>query len=291
MRMRPALLGGVILVAALAAPLAATAQQDRTLADIRQQLGVLQVEMRKLQSELNTTGAPGVGTGGSTTIDRVNAIETELQRLTRATEQLQFRIEGVSRDGAARIEDLRFQLCELTPDCDLAALPNPGPLGGIAGRSADTAAAAGTVPNPVETAPEAPASGEAQLAAGEQADFDTAKAALDEGNTAKAAEDFGRFVTTYPTGPLTAEAHYLRGQALARDSRHADAARSFLESFSGTPEGPRAPEALVGLGSALGSLGQTDEACLTLSEVAVRFPQSPAVAQANSARADLGCAG
>lgn len=290
MRARPVLVGAFALAAALAAPLApASAQQDQTLADIRQQLSVLQVEMQKLKGELNTTGAPGVSGGGGTTIDRVNAIEAELQRLTRSTEQLQFRIEGVARDGAARIEDLRFQLCELTPDCDLANLPNPGPLGGSEG---GTDTAGGTAPNPAPSGGTTSGSdGGAQLAVGERAEFDAAKAALDEGNNAKAAEDFARFVQTYPTGPLTAEAHYLRGQALARDSRHADAARSFLESFSGTPEGPRAPEALVGLGTALGSLGQTDEACLTLSEVAVRFPQSPAVAQANSARAGLGCAG
>ncbi len=281
----------VIAVAALlAAPLApAFAQQDKTLGDIRQQLSVLQVEMQKLMGELNTTGAPGTGGGGGTTIDRVNAIEAELQRLTQATEQLQFRIEGVSRDGSARIEDLRFQLCELTTDCDLGALPNPGPLGGESGASAT---AGGTLPTPIE--PPSGGTGDtggAQLAVGERADFDAAKTALDEGRNGDAAEAFGRFVVAYPTGPLTAEAHYLRGQALAGDNRHADAARAFLESFSGTPEGPRAPEALVGLGNALGSLGQRDEACLTLSEVAVRFPQSPAVAQANSARTGLGCAG
>ena len=78
---------------------------------------------------------------------------------------------------------------------------------------------------------------------------------------------------------------------LGRDGQHAAAARAYLESFSGTPEGPRAPEALVGLGTALGSLGQNDEACLTLSEVAIRFPNSPAISQANAARAGLGCAG
>lgn len=281
------------LVAALALPLApASAQQEQTLADIRQQLSVLQVEMRELQGQLNTTRAPGIGAGGATTIDRVNAIETELQRLTRATEQLQFRIEGVSRDGAARIEDLRFQLCELTPECDLGSLPDPGPLGGTADGGAS---AGGTAPNPVEAPPaEAPPGGPSagvELAVGERAEFDAARAALDSGDHATAAEGFGRFVATYPTGPLTAEAHYLRGSALALDNRHADAARSFLEAFSGTPEGPQAPGALVGLGTALGSLGQTDEACLTLSEVAARFPQSPAVAEARSAQADLGCAG
>lgn len=262
-------------------PVAVPAQQAETLADIRQQLSVLRVEMQQLTGELNTTGAPAVATGGSTVLDRVNSIESELQRLTQATERLSFRVEGVARDGTARIEDLRFQLCELTPDCDLAALPAPTPLGG-----AGDIASAGTAPAEVGVGVGA----DAQLAVGEQADFDRARSALDAGDNGQAAQLFEQFVTAYPTGPLSTDAQFFRGQALAQDSQHAAAARAYLEAFSGTPEGPRAPEALVGLGTALGALGQTDEACLTLSEVAIRFPASPQVAQANSARAGLGCA-
>lgn len=266
-------------------PVAASAQQAETLADIRQQLSTLRVEMQRLTGELNTTGATGGATGGSTVLERVNAIESELQRLTQATERLSFRVESVARDGTARIEDLRFQLCELTPDCDLAALPAPSALGG---ESTGQTASGGTVP---VQRPDRNVTGGAQLAVGEQADFDRARTALDAGNNTEAAQLFEQFVTAYPTGPLSTDAQFFRGQALARDSQHAAAARAYLEAFSGTPEGPRAPEALVGLGTALGSLGQTDEACLTLSEVAVRFPSSPQVAQANSARAGLGCAG
>lgn len=268
----------------VATALPVTAQQEQTLADIRQQLAVLQVEVQKLRGELNTTGAPGVGVGGSTVPDRVNAIEAELQRLTQSTERMEFRIESVSRDGSARIEDLRFQLCELTPACDLGSLPNPGPLGDGAG----TSSVAGGVLAPAPSATAAPPAG-AELAVGEQGDFERARAALDAGDNAAAADGFEQFVAAYPTGPLTGEAQFLRGQALARDGQPAAAARAYLESFSGTPEGARAPEALVGLGTALGSLGQTDEACLTLSEVAVRFPGSPAVGQAQSAQAGLGC--
>lgn len=270
-------------------PLTAAAQQDQTLADIRQQLSLLQGEMQGLQRELSTTGGATGSAGGSTVLDRVNAIESELQRLTQSTERLSFRIESVTRDGSARIEDLRFQLCELTTDCDLASLPNAGALGGS---TSGAVAPGGTAPTQrPTTGTTSEATGGAQLAVGEQADFDRARTALDAGNNAEAAQLFQQFVTAYPTGPLSTDAQFFRGQALARDSQHAAAARSYLEAFSGTPEGPRAPEALVGLGTALGSLGQTEEACLTLSEVAIRFPSSPTVAQANAARTGLGCAG
>lgn len=274
------------LAVTLALAWPAAAQQSETLADIRQQLSVLRVEMQKLKGELNTTGAPAVSVGGTSALERVDAIEAELQRLTQATERMEFRIESVSRDGAARIEDLRFQLCELTEECDLAALPNPGPLGSDEAPDGDEAAAP-TPAGPLVT-PQ-PETDTAELAVGERAEFDAAKTMLDAGDNAGAAEAFGKFLSSYPTGPLSTDAQFHRAQALARDGQNADAARAYLETFSGTPEGPRAPEALVGLGQALAALGQTDEACLTLAEVVIRFPDSPTVASANSARAGLNC--
>ena len=50
-----------------------------------------------------------------------------------------------------------------------------------------------------------------------------------------------------------------------------------------------APHALYELGSALANLGQTQEACVTLSEIGVRFPNSPMVAQAGQRRQTIGC--
>ena len=283
------MLRAAAFVLALAAlPAAAQQDQSQTLADIRQQLSVLQVEMQGLRRELSTTGAPTVGAGGSTLPDRVDAIETELQRLTQAAERMEFRIESVSRDGGARIEDLRFQLCELTPDCTLDGLPNPGPLGGTESASSDVGIGAAPAPVP-EPGPGPSAVIDPQLAAGEQAAFDAGRTALDSGDNAGAAEAFERFLGSYPTGPLTGEAQFLRGRALAAQGRNEEAARAYLEAFSGTPEGPRAPDALLGLGTTLGALDQPDEACLTLAEVAIRFPQSPAVGEAASARAGLGC--
>ncbi|PWJ22516.1 tol-pal system protein YbgF [Jannaschia seohaensis] len=276
----------LLLATALPAP---AQDQAQTLSDIRRQLSVLNQEMAGLRAELQTTGAAVLGIEGSSFPDRVIALEGQLQELTARTEQLSFRVESVARDGGNRIEDLRFQLCELTPDCDLGSLPNPGPLGG-----------APTAPGPVASGPvpvqrptggtTAPPASTPELAVGEQAEFDAARALLESGQNAEAAQAFSRFTTSYPTGPLTGEATFLRAQALARNGQAADAARAYLESFSGSPQGPRAAESLLGLGRSLGTLGQTDEACLTLSEVLIRFPNAPAAAEAQQARTGLGCA-
>lgn len=276
MRGRAYLLAGAVL---LGAALPAAAQdQSQTLADIRQQLSVLQVETQRLRGELNTTTAPNVDVSGDSVLQRVDSIESELRRLTQATEQLSFRVESVARDGGDRIEQLRFQLCELTTECSLGDLPPPTPLGGATGGT-DTGAAA-----PASPAPAAP-----EMAMGEQADFDAAKAALDAGRHAEAAEALNRFVTAYPTGPLTGQAQLLRGQALAGSGDQAGAARAYLESFSGAPEGPHAPASLLGLGRTLAALGQTNEACLTLAEVAGRFPDAPEAGQAIESRSGLTC--
>ena len=90
---------------ALLVPGAAHAQQE-TLADIRQELSVLYVELQRLRGELNTTGAPSGSGGGGSVLSRVDAIEAELRRLTSATEELELRIDRVVSDGTTRVGDL-----------------------------------------------------------------------------------------------------------------------------------------------------------------------------------------
>ncbi len=82
---------------------------------------------------------------------------------------------------------------------------------------------------------------------------------------------------------------FLRGEALEGLGDHAGAARSYLDSFSGYPDGPSGALALVRLGRALGRLGQSQEACITLGQVGVRYPGNPAVTEAEAERLALSC--
>ena len=95
---------------ALAAPVtgALAQEQDQTLADIRQELSVLYVDLQRLKRELSTTGAPS-GAAGGTILQRVNAIEGQMQRLTAKTEELEFRINRIATDGGNRVGDLEFR--------------------------------------------------------------------------------------------------------------------------------------------------------------------------------------
>ncbi|EBA13321.1 tol-pal system protein YbgF [Roseobacter sp. CCS2] len=265
----------VVVCALLLSPLPATAQEE-TLADIRQQLTVLFVDVQRLKRELSTTGGLTSGTVGNTPLERLNAIEAELQRLTSNTEQLEFRINSITVDAGNRIGDLNFRLCELEEGCDIGTLDDT-PLGGI-----DPGAVTG------RTNPIAPADGPA-LAIGEQTDIERAQGALASGDFRSAVDQLTAFVTTYPGSPLTTDANYLKGEALEGLGDTTEAARAYLEAFSGDPTGPKAPDALFKLGSSLGKIGQTQDACLTLAEVNVRFPGNPAVVDAQTEMQALGC--
>jgi tol-pal system protein YbgF len=265
------------LLALPCAPLAAAAQDNtQTLADIRVELGTLAAEFNALKAELTTTGNTA-SIGGGDALQRMDAIEAELARLTSRAEQIELKLNRVVSDGTNRIGDIEFRLCEVTPGCDPMNMTPTAPLGG------DTAAAAVA---PTETT--APAGGP-ELAVGEQADFDRAKEVLGQGDFPRAAELFATFTQSYPGGPLTQEAHYLRGEALRQSGDTANAARAYLEAYSGNPQGSFAADSLLQLGQALGDLGQTPEACVTLAEVTTQYPGTTAATQAPIAMQGLGC--
>lgn len=260
--------------------------QDRTatLADIRQEMSVLYVEVQKLKRELSTTGASGqLNTSGSV-LDRVGAIEGELQRLTGRTEEMQQRIDRVVTDGTNRIGDLEFRLVELEGG-DTSNLGETTTLGGGAMPETSGGGAITSAIQPAETAqqPSEP------LAVGERADFDAAEAAFTSGDNALAAEQFGTFLQNYPGSPLSARAHLMRGQALEGAGDDKASAKSYLDAFSADKTGPEAAASLFRLGRALGRLGQTDAACQTLSEVDTRFPGDPAGPEARGEMQAIGC--
>lgn len=281
-----------LTVAVLALPGPVLAQGEQTLADIRQELSVLYVEMKKLKRELSTTGGVSGQQFSGSTLDRVGAMETQLQRLTSKTEEMEHRIDKVVTDGTNRVEDLEFRVCELDPDCDISTLKPGETLGG-----GEAPAGGGTAPTVIAPAGGGDASGDSasvdtegmQLAVAEKDDFEAAKAAFDNGNYSEAAALFEKFRQTYPGGPLSGKAGLLQGQALEQTGQMKQAGNAYLKVFSDNKEGPDAPAALRRLGEALGALGQTEQACITLGEVGNRFPESGEISAAQSALSRLGC--
>lgn len=273
---------GALLALALAfgAPLAAqndSTERERTLADVRQDLNVLYVEIQRLKRELSTTGGPSVATGEGELLDRVDAIEGALRSLTARTEELEHRVERIVEDGTQRIGDLEFRLVELEGG-DISQLEETTTLGGEA-EGEDRASAS-------DPAPEAAGP---QFAVGEETDLEAAEAALEAGEAERAAALFRTFREDYPGSPLAPRAALGLGRALEAAGDTREAARVWLDGFSASPDSEVADETLFRLGNALAELGQTDAACPILADVGVRFPDSAFAAEAEARREELSC--
>lgn len=250
-----------------------------TLGDVRADLGVLNRQIAELRAALVAAGSGrGLPTAPATALTRLDQLEGELRRLTNRVDVLTNDVTRITTDATNRVGDIEFRLVELEGG-DVSLIGKPEPLGG---------GVTPVAPAPPPAAMADPGVGGA-LAVSEQADFDAAKAEAAAGNPVRAAELFQSFLVAYPSGPLTTEAQFRRGEALAAGGDQRAAARSFLDAFSGAPQGPFAAPALLALAGSLAALGQTPQACLTLTEVATRFPGSEAAAAAPGRRAALGC--
>ena len=85
-----------------------------TLADMRQDLAGLLLDTKRLQLEMAITQGPNF-INDVALLDRTASIENELQRLTRQTEELAYRISAMARDATKRISNLEVRVCALEP--------------------------------------------------------------------------------------------------------------------------------------------------------------------------------
>ena len=259
----------------LSAPTTFYAQENKqTLADIRQDLNILYVEVLKLRRELSTTQTSSMTSNNEASVlERLDGMEQELRRLTSETENLEFRVNGIVSDGTNRVRDLEYRLIELEGG-DVSQIDYATTLGGD-----------------LELSPEDnfEKSSEPELAIGEKADYENAQSALSEGRFEESLLLFERFLENYPDSPLSASIIIARGNAFEGLGEIKKAARAYLNSFSLYEDSPVAPEALTLLGNALVSLGQTDAGCQTLAQVLMRFPGSDFSLEAEKMMSELQC--
>lgn len=268
-----------LMLAVPAAGIAQDAPDPATLADLRTELADLRGQLQQLRAELMASGAAGFqAAGGASAIDRMNAMEAQLMGLTNQAEQLQNRVNRITGDSDRRLSDLEFRICEMDPACDLSALTVPSAPVGVSPELAPSA------PAPEVAGEEAPAS-----TAAEQADFDAARAVMDSGDHDRAAQMFAAVAETHAGGPLTAEALFLRGQALDLAGHPREAAAAWLEGFAADPDGTHAGESLLGIARVIEGQGDTTAACLYLTEIPARFPGSAQAAEAEQRVTRLGC--
>jgi len=119
--------------------------------------------------------------------------------------------------------------------------------------------------------------------------FAQAQTRLNEGAFISARENYQRFLELSPDDRRAGEAHFWVGRVQMIEDRPAAAAQSFIAAME--RDGPKAPEAMIQLALALDSLGQTSEACRTLSAAPREFPDAGTGFQRalNDARSETGC--
>jgi len=269
--------GAMALMVSVSSLAVQAQDHEQTLADIRQEMSVLYVEVQRLKRDLSTTGGPTTNVGGNSPLERIDAMEAVLQRLTARTEEMEYKINQIATVGGNQIGDLEFRLCELETNCDLGSLSEGTTLGRI-----DSVSVPSVVLTPTRN-------DGLELAIGEKADFEQAQATLESGEFSTAAEQFGRFVENYPGSPLSAQAYFFQGEAYENLGDTRPAARAYLDSFSSAPDGDMAPQSLYKVGTTLRDLGQTAEACQMFDQVGVRFPGSTVMQEAQNARQNMGC--
>jgi len=232
--------GALLAVSGLSA-----AAQPMTMADIRSDLSVLSQQLEELRAEMESTGNTGLTPrDAASALVRIDEISADLRAAFGRVEALEIKMQQVIDDGTRRIGDIEFRLTEIEGG-DPALLGTPAPLGGTEPQS--------------------------ELISSERQTFEDAKKALLEGDGQTASALLIEFLNSFPDGPLTSEARFLQGEALTIQGDYQNAARAYLNGFSGAPDSEFAPGSLFGLSVSLFELGQSDQACLTLAEIQIRY--------------------
>ncbi|MEA1943214.1 MAG: tol-pal system protein YbgF [Pseudomonadota bacterium] len=114
--------------------------------------------------------------------------------------------------------------------------------------------------------------------------YGNARDKLLDGDFGGAQADFEQFVNTHPDHPRTGEAWYWLGETFFVRSDFADAADAYIASLRTSPQGEKAPDALVRLAASLNGMGRQDDACGTLDRFESQFPNASAASRARAAR-------
>ena len=217
-----------------------------------------------------------------TLMRRVDEMEYQLRELTGETERLAFE----NRQLRQQVEDLQARL-----DRDGAMASDGSGMDMMVG---EDAAGGNLDDETVAWMNEGLEDGEAG-AAGRPAGRETpsvdpetlygnARDKLLDGDFGGAQADFEQFVNTHPDHPRTGEAWYWLGETFFVRSDFADAADAYIAALRTSPQGEKAPDALVRLAASLNGMGRQDDACGTLDRFESQFPDASAASRARAAR-------
>ena len=255
---------GVVLIMSLMAAGAASAQMDsRDAIALQNQILELRQQMAQMQrgggpSAPAPRGSGGGSDGGLTAqlLDRVSTLEDQVRDLRgqvdRVTNQQQRQAEELNK----QIADLTFAMQNGRGGAAAPAAP-PSVLGGAPAAGPPSLGVLGGPPGgPPRTAELAMQEANAALA---RRDYPAAEAAARE--------------VIAKRGPRAADAQFVLAQAELGERNYQQAAPDFYDAYNRSRTGARAPDALLGVASALLALGDKASACDALTKLRTEFPQ------------------
>lgn len=92
---------------------------------------------------------------------------------------------------------------------------------------------------------------------------------------ASAAKAFDALVRHHPRSRMAGNAQYWLGETYYVRGKYRPAADAFLKAYRNYPNGVKAPGSLMKLALSLKKLGQTQAACKTFDELAIKYPNAP----------------
>lgn len=97
---------------------------------------------------------------------------------------------------------------------------------------------------------------------------------LAEGDFLGAQSNFKQYLDFNPDAADAADVNFWLAETYFVRGSYTDAADSYIASMRKAPDGPKAPEAMVGLAATLRALGKTAEACQALASFPVEYPDA-----------------
>jgi tol-pal system protein YbgF len=106
--------------------------------------------------------------------------------------------------------------------------------------------------------------------------YNAALQAFQAGQYPEAETGFKAFLAANPAHRLSPDAIFYIGETYLQRSRPREAAEQFLKVTTDYSKSSRAPESMVRLGQTLAALGNSEQACATLTEFGKRYPTASA---------------
>lgn len=218
-------------------------------------------------------------------------------------------IEQQQREITGKLEQMQYDLRQMTDRLNRAAMDGPVPANRGASTSYNSGSSAATYVAPVSNGPAdgtvynsngyksqvlgtmssaGGASGGSPDSLYEDAFTDIRNARYDS-----AATKFRSFMSSYPTHSLASNAQYWLAETYYVRADYRQSAKLFAQGYQDYPQGSKAPDSLLKLGLSLSRLGKKDDACLSFKQLKKDFPgeQTAVMRAAQQEMKQIGCAG